>query len=125
MATKRNPYTIKLQVVYAIASDVDPIVAEEVSILDEALRSAARNFRCDIVSTAAGDRWFEAMLSAEASFDIPKAMASLKTVTSRALNAARGSNAVFWAPGYMVYSLGEPVNPEDAALKLESKGHRK
>ncbi len=125
MAAKRNPYTIKLQVVYAIAHDVTPILAEEADILGDAFRSAARNFKCDIVSTATGERWFEAMLATEASFDIPKAMTSLKTVTSRAMNGARGSNAVFWSPGYMVVSIGEPVNPEDAAMKLESKGHKK
>ncbi|MCZ7861323.1 transposase [Agrobacterium salinitolerans] len=125
MAAKRNPYTIKLQVVYAIAHDVTPILAEEADILGDAFRSAARNFKCDIISTTTGERWFEAMLATEASFDIPKAMTSLKTVTSRAMNGARGSNAVFWSPGYMVVSIGEPVNPEDAAMKLESKGHKK
>ena len=125
MAAKRNPYTIKLQVVYAIAPDVTPILAEEADILGDAFRSAARNFKCDIISTTTGERWFEAMLATEASFDIPKAMTSLKTVTSRAMNGARGSNAVFWSPGYMVVSIGEPVNPEDAAMKLETKGHKK
>ncbi|MGO7279539.1 transposase [Rhizobium leguminosarum] len=125
MAVKRNPYTIKLQVVYAIAHDVAPILAEEVDVLGEAFRSAARNFKCDIISTSSGERWFEAILAAEASFDIPKAMTSLKTVTSRAMNGARGSTAVFWTPGYMVSSIGDPVNPEEAALKLEHKGHKK
>jgi REP element-mobilizing transposase RayT len=125
MATKRNPYAIKLQIVYAIAHDVDPILAEEVDILGEAFRSAARNFKCDIISTNTGDRWFEAVLATEASFNIPKAMTSLKTVTSRAMNGARGGNAVFWSPGYMVCSIGEPVNPEEAAQKLENKGHKK
>lgn len=125
MAAKRNPYTIKLQVVYAIAHDVSPILAEEADILGDAFRSAARNFKCDIISTTAGERWFEAILATEASFDVPKAMTSLKTVTSRAMNGARGSNAVFWSPGYMVVSIGEPVNPEDAAMKLEGKGHKK
>lgn len=125
MPVKRNPYKIKLQIVYAIAYDVAPILAEEVDVLGEAFRSAARNFKCDIISTSTGERWFEAILAAEASFDIPKAMTSLKTVTSRAMNSARGSNAVFWSPGYMVVSIGEPVNPEEAAQKLESKGHRK
>ena len=125
MAAKRNPYTIKLQVVYAIAHDVTPILAEEADILGDAFRSAARNFKCDIISTTTGERWFEAILATEASFDIPKAMTSLKTVTSRAMNGARGSNAVFWSPGYMVVSIGEPVNPEDAAMKLENKGHKK
>jgi hypothetical protein len=52
-------------------------------------------------------------------------MTSLKTVTSRAMNGARGSNAVFWAPGYMVFGIGEPINPEEAAQRLESKGHKK
>jgi hypothetical protein len=65
------------------------------------------------------------MLATEAAFDVPKAMTSLKTVTSRAINAARGTTAVFWSPGYMVFSIGEPVNPEEAAMKLENKGHKK
>ncbi|MDW9481718.1 hypothetical protein GOB57_24015 [Sinorhizobium meliloti] len=125
MPVKRNPYTIKLQIVYAIAHDVGPILAEEVDVLGEAFRSAARNFKCDIISTSTGERWFEAILAAEASFVIPKAMTSLKTVTSRAMNGARGTNAVFWSPGYMVVSIGEPVNPEEAAQKLENRGHRK
>jgi hypothetical protein len=41
------------------------------------------------------------------------------------MNTARGTTAVFWAPGYMVFSIGEAVNPEEAALKLETKGHKK
>ncbi|MBY3157220.1 hypothetical protein HFO56_33385 [Rhizobium laguerreae] len=125
MAVKRNLYTIKLQIVYAIASDVAPILADEIDTLAEAFRSAARNFKCDIISTSTGERWFEAVLATEAGFGIPKAMTSLKTVTSRAMNAARGTTAVFWAPGYMVFSIGEPANPEEAAQKLESKGHKK
>jgi REP element-mobilizing transposase RayT len=125
MAVKRNPYTIRLQVVYAIASDVAPILTGEADTLSEAFRSAARNFKCDIISTAVGKRWFEAILATEAAFDIPKAMTSLKTVTSRAMNGARGTNAVFWASGYMVFSIGEPVNPEEAAQRLENKGHKK
>ena len=125
MGAKRNPYTIKLQVVYAIAHEVSPILAGEADILGEAFRSAARNFKCDIISTSTGERWFEAILATEASFDIPKAMTSLKTVTSRAMNGARGSNAVFWSPGYVVVSIGEPANPQEAAQKLENRGSRK
>ncbi|MBP2235334.1 REP element-mobilizing transposase RayT [Sinorhizobium kostiense] len=125
MSVKRKVYSIKLQVVYAIAYDIASLLPEEVEVIGDALRSGARKFRCDIISTSSGDRWFEAVLAAEPSFDIPKAMTSLKTVSSRAINARRGSNAGFWAPGYVVVSIGEAVNPEEAAKNLESRGIRK
>lgn len=125
MSTKRKPYPIRLQVVCAVASGVASIIADEVQPLEEAFRSASRSFQFDIISTRSGERWFEMVLAVPAAFDAAKAMTSLKAVTSRAMHARRGGESGFWAPGYVVVSVGEPVDPAEAATKLENSGNRK
>lgn len=125
MTVKRKPYTIRLQVVCAIAHDVAPLQKDEGAIIEEAFRSGARTFKCDILSVLAGERWFQLILATAPAFDVPKAMTSLKAVTSRAMHARRGGDAGFWSLGYLVVSIGEPVDPVQAAAKLENHGIRK
>ncbi len=94
-------------------------------MLEEAFRSGARTFQFDIVSTRAGDRWFELVMATPTAFDVARAMTSLKAVTSRAMHASRGGSAGFWSLGYVVVSVGDPVDPAEAATKLENSGIRK
>jgi REP element-mobilizing transposase RayT len=125
MSVKRIAYTIKLQVVFALAQDVAPLSMDEVAMVEEAFRSGARTFKCDILSVLAGERWFQLILATAPAFDVPKAITSLKAVTSRAMHARRGGDAGFWSLGYFVVSIGEPVDPEETAAKLENNGIKK
>jgi hypothetical protein len=108
-----------------VAHGVAKLNQQEVVLLEEAFRSGARTLQLDIVSTRAGERWFELVMATPASFDVGAAMASLKAVTSRAMHAQRGGSAGFWSLGYVVVSVGDPVDPAEAALKLENNGIRK
>lgn len=125
MSVKRKPYTIRLQVVCAVASGVASIEGDESSAIEEAFRSASRTFQLDIISARAGERWFELVIATPSAFDVGKAMTSLKAVTSRAIHMRRGGDSGFWSPGYSVVSLGEAMDPEEAATKLENGGNRK
>lgn len=124
ITAKTRPYTIKLQIVCAVAQGVAAISKDEVPIIEEAFRTGARKLSCDILSTSAGDRWFQVFVATEAAFDVPKAMTSLKAVSSRAMHAKRGGDSGFWSSGYVVVSVGEPVDPADAAAKLEGRSNR-
>lgn len=125
MSIKRKPYTIRLQVVCALAQGVASLESEEMPTLEETVRSGTRGFDCDIISVRAGQRWVELMLATPPAFDVAKAMASLKAVTSRAMHARRGGDSGFWSPGYVVVSVGDPVDPAEVATKLEYGGIKK
>jgi hypothetical protein len=125
MSVKRKPYTIRLQVVCSLAHGVASIDGDEFAVLEEAFRSGARTFKCDIISARGDARWFELIIATPPAFDVGKAMTSLKAVTSRAIHARRGGDAGFWSLGYVVVSVGDPVDPADAATKLENSGIRK
>ena len=125
MSIKRKPYTIRLQVVCALAQGVAALEDDEIPTLEEAVRSGSRTFPCDVISTRTGKRWFELVLATPPGFDVAKALTSLKAVTSRAMHARRGGDSGFWSPGYVVVSVGDPVDPAEAALKLENSGMKK
>lgn len=93
--------------------------------MEESFRSGARTFQFDIMSTRAGDRWFELVLATPPVFDVARAMTSLKAVTSRAIHASRGGSPGFWSPGYVVVSIGHPVEPAEVAAKLENSRNSK
>jgi len=121
---KRKTYAIRLQVVCAVSPDVAPIGEQEGGLIEEAFRSAARHLSCEIVGASWGGRWFQLMLATDTAFDVARAMTSLKAVTSRAVREQRGGKSGFWAPGYVVVSVGDPVDPEEAAAELSRKANR-
>ncbi len=125
MSAKRKPYTVRLQVVCSLALGVAPLESDEVPALEEAVRSGSRSFQCDVLSTRAGRRWLELLLATPPGFDVARALTSLKAVTSRAMHVKRGGDSGFWSQGYAVVSVGDPIDPEEAASKLENSGTKK
>ena len=79
---------------------------------------AAPGLRCAVASYRSGGGWVEAVLDAEPTFELARAVTSLKAVTSRRVHAMRGGASGVWEPGYAAATLGQPLEPASAAAGL-------
>jgi hypothetical protein len=102
----------------AVAEGVDPLDEAEAEAVGALLASVAGGLDCSVVSFASGGRWIDVVLDARPGFGLPRAMTSLKAVTSRRIAGARRGVSGIWANGYAAVTLGENVDPEKTAEEL-------
>lgn len=113
---------MQLQVVIAFVDGLVPLEYREREVVLNAFRNATKRMKCYLVNYRFGERWMELILDHSPGFDISKLMRCFKAVSSRNIHTLRGNASGIWAPGYVVRTIGEPVEPEAVFQSLLTVG---